>query len=139
MLPGLVILVLAAPAGARDRPGPCFDFTTSVVEPLRPPIPMVPGRDNAAVGTYPSGAHWASARARLDMPIAAAYAKLLDHRNHKDMKKTALATTDMQRPGYLHFQRVDVVVTVRAWPGPPNPLSSTSSPVWRSSPSSARM
>jgi hypothetical protein len=83
------------------------------VEPLRPSIPMLPGRDNSAFGTYPGGVDWASTRALLAMPISVLYARLLDHRNHKDMKKTALKTTEVPRAGYLQFQRVDIVVTVR--------------------------
>ena len=71
------------------------------------PIPLVPGRDNSAFGTYANGVDWAATRARVAMPIGELYAKLLDHRNHKDMKKTVLETTELERPGYLAFQRVD--------------------------------
>jgi hypothetical protein len=48
------------------------------------------------------------------MPLADLYRRLKDHRNLKDMKKTALTTTEVQRPGFLDFQRVDIVVTIRA-------------------------
>jgi hypothetical protein len=30
------------------------------------------------------------------------------------MKKTVLSTTELERPGYLDFQRVDIAVTLRA-------------------------
>lgn len=111
---GLLAVALARSGGAADELRPCFDFRTAVVDPLRPPIPMVPGRDNSAFGTYANGIHWASTRARMAMPIAELYARLLDHRNHKDMTKTVLSTSELERPGYLRFQRVDVVVTLRA-------------------------
>ena len=75
---------------------------------------MIPGRDNSVFGTYPNGVDWSATRARMAMPITELYARLLDHRNHKDMKKTVLSTSEMERPGYLDFQRVDVVVTLRA-------------------------
>ena len=114
-LVGLLTIALAAfGEEAPDAARPCFDFTTTVVEPLHPPIPMVPGRDNSVFGTYPNGVNWAATRARMAMPITELYAKLRDHRNHKDMKKTTLATTELERPGYLDFQRVDVAVTLRA-------------------------
>jgi hypothetical protein len=113
-LAGLLTFALAAFPEAAGASRPCFDFTTTVVDPLHPPIPMIPGRDNSAFGTYRNGVHWAATRARVDMPITEVYAKLLDHRNHKNMKKTVLTTTEVERPGYLAFQRVDVVVTLRA-------------------------
>lgn len=97
-----------------EPPPPCFDFTTTVVEPRRPPLPMLDGRDNSAFDTTAAGVAWASTRARLEVPLRDVYARLLDHRNHKDMRKTVLTTTKLERPGYLEFQRVDVVVTVRA-------------------------
>jgi hypothetical protein len=110
------LLISAVPASVEgaDPPPRCFDFADTIVEPLQPPIPMVSGRDNSTFGTRPGGVVWASTRARIAKPIAAVYAKLRDHRNHKDMKKTRLTTTELRRPGYLDFQRVDVLVTVRA-------------------------
>jgi hypothetical protein len=109
---GLVLLVDAA---IPSEPGSaCFDFDHKIVEPLRPPIPLADGRDNSRFGTYRNGVDWASTRAVLDMPIATAYAKMLDHDNQKDMKKTTLTTKVLERPGYLRFDVVDVVVTVRA-------------------------
>jgi hypothetical protein len=110
----LLILALAASSEAAEPPRPCFDFTRPVLEPLRPPIPRVEGRDNSEFGTYPNGIDWAAGRAVLEMPIAALYAKLLDHRTVKDMKKTTIATTVLERPGYLDFHHADIVVTLRA-------------------------
>src|SRR5262245_56888901 len=108
-------LALLARAAIPSEPGSaCFDFDQKIVEPLRPPIPLVEGRDNSQSGTYRNGIDWASTRAVLDMPIATAYAKMLDHDNQKDMKKTTLTTKVLERPGYLRFVLVDVVVTVRA-------------------------
>jgi hypothetical protein len=108
-------LALIFGAAIPSEPGSaCFDFDHKVVEPLRPPIPLVEGRDNSRFGTYPNGVNWASTRAVLDIPIAAAYAKMQDHENQKDMKKTTLSTKVLQRPGYLRFDLVDIVVTVRA-------------------------
>jgi hypothetical protein len=75
---------------------------------------MIAGRDNSAFGTHGNGINWAATRAVVKMPIAALYAKLLDHSNHKDMKKTTLSTTVRERPGYLEFHNVDIVVTLRA-------------------------
>jgi len=110
----LQILALAAFGEAAEPPGPCFDFAVKIIDPLRPPLPRIEGRDNSAFGTYPSGIDWAAARALVAMPIGEVYAKLLDHRTVKDMKKTTLSTTVLERPGYLDFHHVDVVVTLRA-------------------------
>ena len=110
----LLTLALAASGEAAESPRPCFDFALKVLAPLRPPIPRIEGRDNSAFGTYPNGIDWAAGRALVAMPIGALYAKLLDHRTVKDMKKTTLATTVLERPGYLDFHHVDVVVTLRA-------------------------
>jgi len=110
---GLLPLALAAFGEAAEPSRPCFDFDLKIVDPLRPPIPRIEGRDNSAFGTYPSGIDWAAGRALVEMPIEALYAKLLDHRNVKDMKKkTTLFTTVLERPGYLDFHHVDVVVLV---------------------------
>lgn len=114
-------MVLAAVLGlaatsrvpAAEPAGPCFDFRQTVVEPLIPPIPLLDGRDNHAFGTYPTGIKWASARAVLDVPIEETYARLLDHRNVKDMKKTTLTTTVLDRPDYMAFHLVDIVVRLR--------------------------
>jgi hypothetical protein len=108
-----LVLPLAAVITADPR-GTCFDFSRPVLEPLRPPIPLVEGRDNSDYGTYPSGIDWAAGRAVLAMPIETVYAKLLDHENVKDMKKTTLTTRVLERDGYLQFHMVDVVVTLRA-------------------------
>ena len=110
----LPILALAAFGETAEPPRPCFDFALKIIDPLRPPLPRIEGRDNSAYGTYPSGIDWAAARALVAMPIGAVYAKLLDHRTVKDMKKTTLSTTVLERPGYLDFHHVDVVVTLRA-------------------------
>ena len=114
VLSGLLTIVLAASGQAAEPPRPCFDFSAKIVDPLRPPIPMIPDRDNSAYGTYRNGIDWASSRALVEMPIAVLYAKLLDHRNLKDMKKTTLSTTVLERSGYLEFHHVDVVVLLRA-------------------------
>jgi hypothetical protein len=114
VLSGLLAIVLAASGESAEPPRPCFDFSAKIVDPLRPPLPMIPDRDNSAYGTYRNGIDWAASRALVEMPIAALYAKLLDHRNMKDMKKTTLSTTVLERSGYLEFHHVDVVVLLRA-------------------------
>jgi hypothetical protein len=112
---GVVVGVGAATAVPAAEPaGPCFDFRSKVLEPLKPSIPLVAGRDNHVFGTYPTGVDWASGRGVLEVPIEAVYAGLLDHRNVKDMARTTLSTTVVDRPGYMTFHVVDVVVTVRA-------------------------
>ena len=98
---------------AAELSHPCFDFRQKVVEPLAPRIPMLDGRDNHVFGTYPTGIIWASGRVVLDLPLAETYARLLDHRNVKDMTKTSLHTTVLDRPDYLAFHLVDVVVRLR--------------------------
>jgi hypothetical protein len=108
------VLAAATRLTAAELAGPCFDFGQKVVEPLRPVIPLLPGADNHVFGTYPTGIIWAAGRVVLQAPVAAAYAGLLDHRNVKDMTKTALVTTVLDRPGYMAFHLVDVVVTLRA-------------------------
>jgi hypothetical protein len=109
-------LAAASPVPAADlaAAGPCFDFTGKVVEPLTPVIPLIPGRDNHVFGTSAGGVGWASGRVVLDMPVTAAYANLLDHRNVKDMTRTAIATTVVDRPDYMAFHLVNIVVTLRA-------------------------
>ena len=111
---GLLTLAVSASGQAADPAGPCFDFAAPVVDPLRPPLPLIEGRDNSAFGTYPGGIDWASRRALVHLPIAALYARILDHRYLKDMKKTTLSVTVLERPGYLELHHVDVVVSVRA-------------------------
>jgi hypothetical protein len=106
---------LATGASADDPiPGPCFDFSHKVVEPLRPGIPLVPGHDNHVFGTSAGGVGWASGRVVLDVPVATAYANLLDHRNFKDVTKTTVVTTVEDRPEYMAFHLVKIVVTWRA-------------------------
>ena len=111
---GLLTLAVSASGQAADPAGPCFDFGAPVIDPLRPPLPLIEGRDNSAFGTYPGGIDWASRRALVNLPIAALYARILDHRYLKDMKKTTLSVTVLERPGYLELHHVDVVVSVRA-------------------------
>jgi hypothetical protein len=112
---GILGLGLAGGAAADDvAAAPCFDFAHKVVDPLIPAIPLVPGHDNHVFGTRPGGVGWASGRVVLDVPIATTYASLLDHRNVKDMTKTTITTTVVDRPGYLAFHLVEIVVTVRA-------------------------
>jgi len=73
---GLALAVLAG--SPSDTGSACFDFSRPVVEPLRPPIPLVEGRDNSAHGTYTNGVAWASTRTVLPIPIRSVYAKVLD-------------------------------------------------------------
>jgi hypothetical protein len=107
-------LALTAGLHAADDASTCFDFSQTVVTPLRPPIPLLDGRDNSAYGTYPSGVDWAAGRAVVRMPIGDVYDRLLDHRNVKDMRKTTLVTRVLDRPGYLQFHHLDVQVRLRA-------------------------
>jgi hypothetical protein len=110
----LTVAVGAASGLFAAEPGAlCFDFGRKVVEPLAPRIAMLDGRDHHVFGTLASGVDWASGRVVLDMPIEEAYARLLDHRNVKDMKKTTLRTTVVERPDYLAFHLVEVVVRLR--------------------------
>jgi hypothetical protein len=81
---------------------------------MRPPIPLLAEGDNLAFGTYPGGIDWASARALVRRPITAVYPMFLDHRNLKDKTRTTVATTVLERPGYLAFHNVDVTVRIRA-------------------------
>ena len=114
---GLVLAagLAATSVAAADLPaGTCFDFSQKVVEPLTAGIPRVPGHDNHVFGTSPAGVGWASGRVVLDVPITTAYANLLDHRNFKDMTKTTIVTTVEDRPDYMAFHLVKIVVTVRA-------------------------
>ena len=114
---GLVLAagLAATSVAAADLPaGTCFDFSQKVVEPLTAGIPLVPGHDNHVFGTSPAGVGWASGRVVLDVPITTAYANLLDHRNFKDMTKTTIVTTVEDRPDYLAFHMVKIVVTLRA-------------------------
>ena len=114
MLVGAAVGLAATTAHAADLSGPCFDLRGTVVEPLSPPIPLVPGHDSHVFGTHASGVGWAAGRAVLDVPIESVLTRLLDHRNVKDMTKTTLTTTVVDRPGYMAFHLVDVVVKLRA-------------------------
>jgi hypothetical protein len=100
-------------ARAEPPEAPCFDFTRVIDEPLRPPLALVEGRDQAVFGTSPDGLDWGKGRAVLAMPLRVAYAKLLDHRHVKDMKKTTLQTTVRESSHYLQLHEVEVVVTVK--------------------------
>jgi hypothetical protein len=114
-----LVLALALALGATslvpadEVDGPCFDFHRKVVEPLTPRIPLLDGRDNYVFGTYPTGIVWASGRVVVEMPVQETYARLLDHRNVKDMTKTTLTTTALERPDYMAFHHVDVIVRLR--------------------------
>jgi hypothetical protein len=109
------VLAAAVSVSAADIPaGPCFDFSHKIVAPIVPLIPLIPGHDNHAFGTSPTGVAWASGRVILDMPVATAYASLLDHRNFKDMTRTKITTTVVRQPDYMAFHLVDIVVTLRA-------------------------
>jgi hypothetical protein len=114
LLLGAAMGLAATDALAADLAGPCFDFRGKVVEPLSTPIALVPGQDSHVFGTYPSGVGWAAGRAVIDMPIESVLARLLDHRNVKDMARTTLTTTVLDRPEYMAFHVVDIVVTLRA-------------------------
>ena len=110
----LLLLLLANAAAAGELAGPCFDYRERVAEPLKPPIELVPGRDNHTFGRDPKGFDWAAGRAVLAMPIRTALDRLRDPRNLKDMAKTKLTITVDERPPHLALQRVDVIVTLRA-------------------------
>src|SRR5688572_21486713 len=111
-----VMMGLAATSSvpAADAAETCFDFSQKVVQPLTVPIPLVAGIDNHVFGTYPTGIGWASARVVVGMPVEATYTHLLDHRNVKDMSRMTLSTTVLDRPGYMAFHNVEVVLTLRA-------------------------
>jgi hypothetical protein len=111
---GLGIGVAVATRVGADAGTACFDFRAPVVEPMRPPIPLLADGDNHVFGTYPDGIDWASGRALVQRPITAVYAMLLDHRNLKDKTRTTVVTTVLERPDYLAFHNVDVVVRIRA-------------------------
>jgi hypothetical protein len=114
LLLAAVFSLFTANGLAADIGGPCFDLRGTVVAPLSTPIALVSGRDNHVFGSYPDGVGWAAGRAVLDVPIESVLARLLDHRNVKDMTKTTLRTTVVDRPEYLAFHLVDIVVTVKA-------------------------
>ena len=114
LLTAVVTLVLGGSVADAEPMPPCFNFDQPIVEPLRPPLPLLDKGGNSAFGNYPSGVVWASHRTVLDLPIETVYARLLDHRNVKDMSKTKLVTTGLDRPGYLQFDVVDVEVSLRA-------------------------
>lgn len=108
-----LMLVSGAPRLSADvSAGNCFDLRVPILEPLHAPIPLLDGRDNAAFATYPDGIDWAAARGVIREPIEVVYARLLDHRNVKDMTRTKLETQVLQRPGLLEYHVVSIVVTV---------------------------
>lgn len=110
--PAAVILAFGTGASAADSH--CFDFSRPVTSPLRPSLPpSSEGTDVHAFGSHPNGLDWAAGRATLDLPIEAVYRKILEHRSLKDMSKTSLARIAEDRPGFLAFQYVDVLVRVR--------------------------
>ena len=99
-------------ARADEPPPKCFNLSLPIREPLHPPIPRIDGTDNTAFATYPDGIDWAAARAVIRQPIEVVYARLLDHRNVKDMTRTKLETQVYQRPGLLEYHVVSIVVTL---------------------------
>ena len=93
---------------------PCFDLTSGFDAPLRAPIELQEGKDHAEFGTDADGKDWAAVRGVVAMPIAKVYAKLLDPRNLKDMKKTRLVVRPQSQPGYLELREIDIEVAARA-------------------------
>jgi hypothetical protein len=108
----LALWVGADRLSGAEAPRKCFDLGAPVTEPLRPPLPLLEGKDNTALGTYPDGLDWAAVRGTIRDPIETVYRRLLDHRNVKDMSKTKLETRVLQRPGLLEYHVVDIAVTV---------------------------
>jgi hypothetical protein len=106
-----LVSVSALGAAAEDR---CFDVRRGIRAPLKPPIALLGDGDNSRYGTYRDGTDWASARAVVRMPIGRVLAKLRDHRNLKDMRKTRLVVHHFQEPSYLDLRHVEVEVVVRA-------------------------
>jgi len=105
-------LLAVASSRADER---CFDTTAAYGRPLREPFPVIESGDDTRHGTYDTGIDWAATRAVVRMPIETVMAKLLDHRNVKNMSKTELATRCRDEPGpYLALCEVDVDVTVKA-------------------------
>jgi hypothetical protein len=110
--PALAAALLALSAQGATAEDRCFDLGGSA--PLKPPIALRSDGDNSQFGTYPDGTDWASTRGVVQMPIRTVLAKLQDHRNLKDMKKTRLLVLHLEHPGYLDLRHVQVEVVVRA-------------------------
>jgi len=108
----LAASVMLGNVGRAAEP-PCFDLSRGFDAPLRPPIELQEG-DHSELGTYPDGRDWASVRAVVALPLARVYAKLLDPRNLKDMKRTRLVVRPLPQPGYLEVRELDVEVKARA-------------------------
>jgi hypothetical protein len=107
------ILCLATVAVANET---CFDFSTKVERPLRPAPPLNRSLATLEFGTLENPPReFGSGRGLVPKPLEQVYAWLLDHTNWKDMKKTRLSVKEFNRPGYLAFHRVDVVVRVWAF------------------------
>jgi hypothetical protein len=110
----VAMLCLATVAVADDEK--CFDFSMKVERPLRPAPPL-----NRSLATLEFGSlenpsrEFGSGRGLVPKPLEQVYEWLLDHTNWKDMKKTRLSVKEFNRPGYLAFHRVDVVVRVWAF------------------------
>lgn len=112
----LLGILLPASARAGNR-APCFDFSRPVSLALQPPAgpssPLTDGpalSDAIASGQHPRGGGWATAQARIDLPIGLVLDLLRDHTTLKNPKECDLSYEHETRAGMLDFERVDVTI-----------------------------
>jgi len=101
-------------AVAGDEASGCFDASEGFSDPLFAPMAFHGAELRVEYGERPDGTAWAATRAIVDLPPEVVIAKVLDHRNIKDMKNTKLSSRSLDSSEYLDLRHVDVDVTVRA-------------------------
>ncbi len=104
------LLVASSSRGSQEINPICFDFNRHkpYVTPLKPPIALLPDKDNSESGEFPDKVGWGSARGVVAKSISELYEKLLDHYTWKPADKHKLQVTPVVKPGYLEFHDLKV-------------------------------
>ncbi len=108
----LAAILFSAPVHALTQG--CFStFEQKITQPLIEPPGLHAGSISTTLGVRKDDdVEFAGARATVERPLKAVYLWLLDHRNWKDMSKTEMKVSELAKPGYLNFHKVDVKVNV---------------------------
>jgi len=99
---------------AGDEGAGCFDVAEGFSHPLFEPMAFHGAELRVEYGERPDGTAWAATRAIVHLPPEVVVAKILDHRNIKDMKTTKLSSRSLESAEYLDLRHVEVDVTVKA-------------------------
>ena len=107
----VIFLILSTSTAAAS--GPCFNFETKIVKPLRAPIALVQGVDAADKGTMDEGAegrNWAVVRAKVDKSLDTVYQLLLDHKTTSSPRVAEMTVEKIESPSYLQLEQVKFLI-----------------------------